>query len=365
MELVQNVMGICYNIGMIKFKNVTKVYKKNARPALDDVSVDIEHGEFVFLVGSSGSGKSTFLSLVIRAERANSGSIQVAGKDLGKLTNWKVPALRQQLGVVFQNFRLLQNKTVYENVAFALKVIGKSRHVIKTLVFEALKIVNLEDKADRMPYELSGGEQQRVAIARAFVNRPLIILADEPTGNLDPTTSQGIMRVLSMINKMGTTVVMATHSEEIVNSMKKRVIELHNGRVVRDEKNAGYTATDDVDNADENAVASEENAESDDAVTRVDIAHNSTLRIPKLRQKTLDDNATIRIPKRVRLNEFALNKKPDADKYQDDDIFEQYYSEPGDLFTSDAFDATPLQQDFANQAAKSTSKTDEEGEDAN
>ncbi|MDR1448096.1 MAG: cell division ATP-binding protein FtsE [Candidatus Ancillula sp.] len=336
---------------MIKFKNVIKVYKKNARPALDDVSVDIEHGEFVFLVGSSGSGKSTFLSLVIRAERANSGHVQVAGKDLGKLTNWKVPALRQQLGVVFQNFRLLQNKTVYENVAFALKVIGKSRHAIKTLVFEALKIVNLEDKAGRMPYELSGGEQQRVAIARAFVNRPLILLADEPTGNLDPATSQGIMRVLSMINKMGTTVVMATHSEEIVNSMKKRVIELHNGKVIRDEKNAGYIASDDT-------ALEEENVETSDEIPSVDIVHNSTLRIPKLRRKTLDDNTTTRIPKMARLNEFALDGNLDVHNYKDDDIFEQYYDESDDLFTSGAFDTSALRHDSTSL----TGSFNEEGE---
>jgi cell division transport system ATP-binding protein len=318
---------------MIKFKEVTKVYKKNARPALDGVSVDIEHGEFVFLVGSSGSGKSTFLSLVIRAERANAGSVQVAGKDLGKLTNWKVPALRQQLGVVFQNFRLLQNKTVYENVAFALKVIGKSRHSIKTLVFEALKIVGLEDKADRMPYELSGGEQQRVAIARAFVNRPLIILADEPTGNLDPVTSQGIMRVFSMINKMGTTVVMATHSEEIVNTMKKRVIELQGGKIVRDEKNAGYIASEEF---------TEPEMELDVESPRVEIEHNSTLRIPKLRRKITDDNATVRIPKMPRLNEFALDGSAEAENHLEEDIFEEYYNEPADLFTSGAFDASAI-----------------------
>lgn len=225
---------------MIRFENVSKVYARGARPALEDVTVDVARGEFVFLVGASGSGKSTFLRLVYREERPTGGTVYVAGRDLSRLSSWKVPSLRRSIGVVFQDFRLLPGKTVYENVAFALQVIGKPRHTIKTTVPEVLEMVGLDGKEKRMPHELSGGEQQRVAIARAFVNRPQILLADEPTGNLDPTTSLGIMRLLDRINSTGTTVVMATHDDEIVNEMRKRVVELSTGAVVRDEANAGY-----------------------------------------------------------------------------------------------------------------------------
>lgn len=225
---------------MITFENVTKVYKRGARPALDQVSLTIERGEFVFLVGTSGSGKSTMLSLMLREERATDGKILVLGKDLGKLSRWKVPQLRRQLGVVFQDFRLLENKTVYDNVAIALQVIGKPRHQIKKVVPEVLQMVGLGGKDKRLPHELSGGEQQRVAIARAMVNRPPILLADEPTGNLDPATSLGIMRLLDRINRAGTTVVMATHDEEIVNQMRKRVIELDEGHIIRDQDRGIY-----------------------------------------------------------------------------------------------------------------------------
>ena len=225
---------------MIRFENVSKVYARGARPALDDVSVDVSRGEFVFLVGASGSGKSTFLRLVLREERPTGGRVYVAGRDLSRLSSWKVPSLRRSIGVVFQDFRLLPNKTVHENVAFALQVIGKPRHTISTTVPEVLEMVGLDGKEKRMPHELSGGEQQRVAIARAFVNRPQILLADEPTGNLDPTTSLGIMRLLDRINRTGTTVVMATHDDEIVNEMRKRVVELSTGSVVRDEIDAVY-----------------------------------------------------------------------------------------------------------------------------
>ena len=214
---------------MIRFENVTKVYARGARPALDRVSLDVERGEFVFLVGASGSGKSTFLRLVLREERASAGRVFVAGKELGTLSSWKVPTLRRQIGAVFQDFRLLPNKTVFENVAFALQVIGKPRHHILTTVPDTLEMVGLAGKEKRRPHELSGGEQQRVAIARAFVNRPNILLCDEPTGNLDPTTSLGIMRLLDRINRTGTTVVMATHDDEIVDQMRKRVIELITG----------------------------------------------------------------------------------------------------------------------------------------
>ena len=224
-----------YDLGMIRLDDVSKVYADTARPALDKVSLEIARGEFVFIVGASGSGKSTLLRLVLKEDRATSGTVHVAGKDLATLTSWKVPQLRRQIGTVFQDFRLLPNKTVSQNVAFALQVIGKPRHTIAQLVPETLELVGLEGKGKRYPHELSGGEQQRVAIARAFVNRPSIVLADEPTGNLDPTTSLGIMRLLDRINRTGTTIVMATHDDEIVDEMKKRVIELEDGRVVRDE----------------------------------------------------------------------------------------------------------------------------------
>lgn len=225
---------------MIKFENVTKVYPKSDKPALDNISLEVEKGEFVFLVGLSGSGKSTFLRLVLREEKPTSGSIHVAGKDLKTLSNWKVPQLRRQVGTVFQDFRLLPNKTVSENVAFTLHVLGFSRKEIAREVPEVLELVGLEDKGDRKPGELSGGEQQRVAIARAYVSKPAILIADEPTGNLDPATSVGIMKLLDRINREGTTVVMATHDAGIVDQMRKRVIELEAGHVVRDQARGVY-----------------------------------------------------------------------------------------------------------------------------
>ncbi|KRE50376.1 cell division ATP-binding protein FtsE [Arthrobacter sp. Soil736] len=227
---------------MIRFENVTKVYDQNARPALDSVSLEIDRGEFAFLVGASGSGKSTFLRLVLKEDRATSGIVYVAGQNVANISSWRVPRLRRGIGVVFQDFRLLPQKNVFANVAFAMQVIGKSRSVIRDTVPEVLKTVGLEGKERRMPHELSGGEQQRVAIARAVVNRPGILLADEPTGNLDPTTSMGIMGVLDKINQNGTTVVMATHDDDIVNEMRKRVVELKNGKVIRDEARALYTS---------------------------------------------------------------------------------------------------------------------------
>ena len=225
---------------MIKFENVTKVYSKSDRPALDNVSLEVEKGEFVFLVGLSGSGKSTFLRLVLREEKPTSGKIHVAGKDLTRISNWKVPELRRQVGTVFQDFRLLPNKTVSENVAFTLHVLGFSRKEISREVPEVLELVGLDDKGDRKPGELSGGEQQRVAIARAYVSNPAILIADEPTGNLDPATSVGIMKLLDRINREGTTVVMATHDSGIVDQMRKRVIELESGNVVRDQARGVY-----------------------------------------------------------------------------------------------------------------------------
>ena len=225
---------------MIRFDNVSKTYPKQNRPALRDVSLEIERGEFVFLVGSSGSGKSTFLRPLLREERASHGHVHVLGKDLAKLSNWKVPQMRRQVGTVFQDFRLLPNKTVGQNVAFALEVIGKPRGQIRKTVPEVLELVGLGGKEDRMPGELSGGEQQRVAIARAFVNRPMLLIADEPTGNLDPQTSVGIMKLLDRINRTGTTVVMATHDQQIVDQMRKRVMELEKGRLVRDQSRGVY-----------------------------------------------------------------------------------------------------------------------------
>ncbi len=225
---------------MIRFTNVTKHYPTQMRPALDDVSLEIGKGEFAFLVGASGSGKSTFLRLVLREDRPTSGGVFVAGKDLSRMPNWKVPHLRRQIGAVFQDFRLLPNKTVAQNVAFALQVIGRPSAHIRKVVPEVIDLVGLAGKEGRYPDELSGGEQQRVAVARAFVNRPMILIADEPTGNLDPATSVGIMRLLDRINRTGTTVVMATHDAAIVDQMRKRVIELENGHVVRDQSRGVY-----------------------------------------------------------------------------------------------------------------------------
>ncbi|HEX9991827.1 MAG TPA: cell division ATP-binding protein FtsE [Acidimicrobiales bacterium] len=224
---------------MIKLENVTKVYKGDV-VALNNATVDIQKGEFVFLVGPSGSGKSTFIRLLNKEESPERGKIWVAGKDIAELSSWKVPYLRRNIGCVFQDFKLLANKTVYENVAFALEVIGRPKHVIKTQVPAILELVGLAKKFENLPHELSGGEQQRVSIARAFVNRPLILLADEPTGNLDPATSVGIMRLLDRINRTGTTVVMATHDRSIVDSMRRRVIELDKGSIVRDQVRGVY-----------------------------------------------------------------------------------------------------------------------------
>jgi cell division transport system ATP-binding protein len=224
---------------MIKLENVSKVYDGET-VALTDASAEIDKGEFVFLVGPSGSGKSTFIRLLNHEEVADEGRIFVAGKNIAELTHWKVPYLRRNIGCVFQDFKLLPNKTVAENVAFALEVIGRPKHVVKTQVPAILELVGLGEKAGRMPDQLSGGEQQRVSVARAFVNRPLILLADEPTGNLDPGTSLGIMRLLDRINRTGTTVVMCTHDRSIVDTMRKRVIELDQGRIVRDQAEGVY-----------------------------------------------------------------------------------------------------------------------------
>ena len=231
-----------HSVVVIHLSHVSKFYKASTRPALDDVSIDVEKGEFAFVIGPSGSGKSTFLRLLIREDIPTSGTVEVDGQDLVHLRRSKVAAHRRRLGCVFQDFRLLTNKTVEQNVGFALEVIGRSRASIKQVVPEVLEMVGLEGKANRLPHELSGGEQQRVAIARAFANRPLLLLADEPTGNLDPDTSADIMLLLERINRTGTTVLMATHDSGVVDQMRKRVIELDHGRVVRDDAQGVYGA---------------------------------------------------------------------------------------------------------------------------
>jgi cell division transport system ATP-binding protein len=226
---------------MLYFNEVTKMYKQSSQPALHKVSFKVERGEFVFIVGPSGSGKSTILKTLLAEERVTSGDVAVLGKHVSKLRSGQVQQYRQQLGSVFQDFKLLPNKTVYDNVAFSLEVIGKNRAYIRSTVPDVLTTVGLAMKADKMPHELSGGEQQRVAIARAVVNKPFLVLADEPTGNLDPQTSKGIMSVLERINSMGATVIMATHDVSIVDGYRKRVIEMHKGEIVRDDSESTYT----------------------------------------------------------------------------------------------------------------------------
>jgi len=224
---------------MIRLENVTKTYGTET-PAVRDASFEVAKGEFVFMVGPSGSGKSTLLRLMNRQEQPERGAVWVAGKDINEMSDSKVPYLRRNIGNIFQDYKLLLNKTVFENVAFALEVIGRPKHVIRQQVPAILDLVGLSDKEDRFPHQLSGGEQQRVSIARAFVNRPLILLADEPTGNLDPATGEGIMRLLDRINNTGTTVVMATHDQRIVNMMRRRVVQLDRGVIVRDQERGVY-----------------------------------------------------------------------------------------------------------------------------
>ena len=262
---------------MILFDQVTKTYPNAARPALDEVSMEVERGEFVFVVGQSGSGKSTLLRLALREERATRGTVLVAGRDLGSLPDRRVPLMRREIGTVFQDFRLLPGKTVYENVAFALQVIGKSRAGVRQTGAESLGVVGLGGKEKRFPHQLSGGEQQRVAIARAIVNKPTILLADEPTGNLDPATSDGIVSLLDRINRSGTTVMMATHDHSIVDNFAKRVVELAQGRIVRDQAEGVYgTST--------SALPGEGETAADDTPTR-------TLRLPRLGRSTRDAGA--------------------------------------------------------------------------
>ena len=228
---------------MISFDHVSKQYKHGNRPALDDVSFKIDPGEFVFLVGLSGSGKSSLLRLLLREEFPSSGVVMLDGVNVGKLRNRKLPAFRRKLGIVFQDFRLLPTKSVFDNIAFGMQVVGKSRKEIKARVPEVLNLVGLEGKETRLPTQLSGGEQQRVAIARAIVNGPKLLLADEPTGNLDPSTSVGIMKILDRINRTGTTVLMATHDVAIVDQMRKRTIQMETGHLVRDQERGIYGHT--------------------------------------------------------------------------------------------------------------------------
>ena len=225
---------------MIRFDDVTKTYMRGQRPAVENLDIEFARGEFVFLVGASGSGKSTLMRMVLKEVNPTRGTVYVAGKDLSRIPSWKVPSLRRDIGMVFQDFRLLPSKTAYQNIEFALAVIGTPRKVVRRLVPEMLEMVGLEDKGKRMPHELSGGEQQRVAIARAYVNRPSILLADEPTGNLDPSTAGGILDLLAEINERGTTVVMATHDRAAVDRMQRRVVEMVGGQVVRDEAEGTY-----------------------------------------------------------------------------------------------------------------------------
>ena len=231
--------GAAGALAMIIFDGVTKTYEPSI-VGLDDVSVQIDKGEFVFLVGPSGSGKSTFIKLLLKEIEPSTGNLIVGGKSLPKLKRSKVPTLRRNIGCVFQDFKLLPNRSVYQNVAYALQVQGKSRTEIRKKVPDIIGLVGLADKSDRFPHELSGGEQQRVSVARAFVNHPPLLIADEPTGNLDPDTSVGIMQLLYRINRAGTTVVMATHDREMVDKMRRRVIQLEEGKVVRDDRRGGY-----------------------------------------------------------------------------------------------------------------------------
>jgi len=224
---------------MIEFKNVSKIYD-NDTVALKDIDLNVDKGEFVFMVGPSGSGKSTFIKLLIKEIDETKGNIFIAGRNICNLKNSRIPQLRRNIGCVFQDFKLLPNKTAFENVAFALEVIGRPGYEIKVQVPQVLKLVGLHTRDTAYPHQLSGGEQQRISIARAFVNRPPILLADEPTGNLDPATSEGIMKILSRINLTGTTVVMATHDRSIVNSMRRRVVELEEGEIIRDQKRGVY-----------------------------------------------------------------------------------------------------------------------------
>ena len=227
---------------MIDLEHVSKEYKRGGPLALDDINLHVDDGEFVFLLGHSGAGKSTLLKLLLREELPSEGKVTVLGKDVAKLRRHKIPYLRRQMGIIFQDFRLIEKKTVYENLSFAMRAVGASPREIKKRIPYVLELVGLEEKTDRYPNEISGGEQQRVAIARALINNPSTIIADEPTGNLDPARSLEIMRLLERINQLGTTMVVVTHEKDLVNQFRKRVITLDQGLIMSDGDGVGYNA---------------------------------------------------------------------------------------------------------------------------
>lgn len=315
---------------MIRFENVTKRYRGTTRPALSDVDFDVEAGEFVFLVGASGSGKSTCLRLILREDVPTTGRVAVLGRDLRSLANRKVPYFRRHIGSVFQDFRLLPSKTVAQNVAFSLQVIGSSRGFIQQAVPEALALVGLDGKAKRMPHELSGGEQQRVAIARAIVNRPKVLLADEPTGNLDPATSVGIMQLLTRINAGGTTVVMATHEAAFVDQMQRRVIELKSGEMVRDEVGGGYGDTSSIPRLTPEAVPGAAAAAALTAVQKVQretitgvvatapptVAEQAAAEQPVVAQPAAEQLAAVQPAAEQRATEHPVSRPSDPDAAQ-------------------------------------------------
>lgn len=315
-------------MAMISLKDVSKVYQEGARPALSHINLEIEGGEFVFLVGASGSGKTTLLQLLLREQQATSGQIHVIGEDLRRLPDRLVPRYRRNIGFVFQDYKLLTGKTVWQNIAFALEVIGARRSVIKTRVAQVLTTVGLDGKENRLPSELSGGEAQRVAIARAYVNHPKLLLADEPTGNLDPTTSVGIMEVLDAINRTGdTTVVMATHNEEIVNSMKKRVVELHNGVMVRDEKNGGYDSAKYFPDAEVESKARRVNAGGGDRAARQ--ASSDTARSDGSARHDAGDAAMAGRQEARKASRASGPRGDQGDDRSDDDLIEAAGGDPG------------------------------------
>ncbi|WP_029362863.1 cell division ATP-binding protein FtsE [Brachybacterium squillarum] len=273
---------------MIRFDNVTKTYLRGQSPAVENLDIEFTRGEFVFLVGASGSGKSTLMRMVLKETSPSRGTVYVAGKDLSRIPSWRVPTLRRDIGMVFQDFRLLPSKTAYQNIEFALAVIGTPRKVVRRLVPEMLEMVGLADKGKRMPHELSGGEQQRVAIARAYVNRPSILLADEPTGNLDPATAEGILGLLTEINEHGTTVVMATHDRAAVNRMRRRVVEMVGGEVVRDDAAGRYETIEPDSVISGNTPDGEEEPESD-PVGPADVTEEELLDERELRPREEED----------------------------------------------------------------------------
>ncbi|MEE1649639.1 cell division ATP-binding protein FtsE [Brachybacterium sp. J144] len=296
---------------MIRFDNVTKTYMRGQHPAVENLDIEFSRGEFVFLVGASGSGKSTLMRMVLKEVAPTRGTVYVAGKDLSRIPSWRVPALRREIGMVFQDFRLLPSKTAYQNIEFALAVIGTPRKIVRRLVPEMLEMVGLEDKGKRLPHELSGGEQQRVAIARAYVNRPSILLADEPTGNLDPSTAEGILDLLAEINERGTTVVMATHDRAAVDRMRRRVVEMVGGVVVRDEDEGGYDSAEAVSVISGNL--------PDDSSLRVEAESEDELVVTVASPDSAEDRAADEPSEAVREDDEDLDRPSDAIDLSDED----------------------------------------------